>query len=261
MTAYETIASRANPKIRDAAALLRPAERKRTARFLLEGLRLCADAALNGVEIETCFVTEEALRRGGDRLDAVLLAARRTYLVSPEAADRLRDTKTPQGVFCVCAAPEAAAAISPEGFYLVAEGFQNPENLGAAARTAEALGAAGLLAAGGCDPYAPKAMRASMGALLRLPVMRFADGAAAVRALRGAGLRVYAAVPHEGAQDVTKLPRQRGAAVVIGSEGDGVRPETAAACDAAVRIPMRGRAESLNAAAAAAILMWEFLKD
>ena len=257
---YELLTSRTNPKIREAAALLQPAARRETGRFLLEGLRLCADAAENGVEVETCFVSEAALGRGDSRLAALLGAAGRVYAVSDPVAEKLSDTRAPQGVFCVCKKKTESARIVPDAFYVVTEDLQNPDNLGAASRTAEALGAAGLVTAGGCDIYSPKALRASMGALLRFPVLRTGSGAEAVALLRRRGYRVYAAVPHPGAADVTEMEKGPGCAVVIGNEGNGVSEETLAVCDGSVRIPMKGRAESLNAAAAAAILIWEFTK-
>jgi TrmH family RNA methyltransferase len=137
------------------------------------------------------------------------------------------------------------------------ENVQNPENLGAVARTAEALGLDGLLLSGGCDVYHHRALRASMGALLRLPVTQTDDLPAALCQSR---LPCYAAVPDAGAAPVTQCDFAHGGVIVIGNEGGGLSEEAVAACGHKITIPMRGRAESLNAAAAAAILCWEMVR-
>lgn len=257
----ELLASRANPKIREAAALLDAAARKKTGRFLLEGARLCADAADSGVPVEAAFVTPAAEAKFPAACGRLLAAARNAYSISEQAAEKLSDTRSPQGVFCVCLQREPAFSFRADGFYVLTDGVQNPDNLGAVSRTAEALGAAGLIVGGGCDVYAPKALRASMGALLRLPVLRTDDPAGTVLSMRRQGFTVYAAALRDDAVDVRAAKKGAGTAVVIGNEGNGVSPAVSDACDASVVIPMPGGAESLNAAAAAAILIWEFTKD
>ena len=244
-----------------AAALLGAGERKKTGLFLAEGARLCADAAGNGVEIETLFVTAAAAEKYAALLEPAVRAAARRYEIAESVAEKLSDTAHPQGVFCVCRKPERALTLQPDGFYVITENLQNPDNLGAIARTAEAFGANGLLVAGGCDVYQPKALRASMGALLRFPVAFAADAPAEIERFRSAGLAVYAAALTPEAADIRAVPKTGGAAVVIGNEGAGVSPEALAASTGSVIIPMAGKAESLNAAAAAAVLLWEFTKD
>ena len=257
----EEIRSRTNPKIKEASALLRPAERQRTGLILLEGARLCADAAGSGASIERCFYTAGAMEKYPDAVGSVRAAAKEAYPIAETVAERLSDTVGTQGVFCVCRRPAAPRAPDGRGFYVMTERLQDPENLGAIARSAEAFGAAGLLVAGGCDPFSPKALRASMGALLRLPVLRVERAPDEVALLRGLGYAVYAAVLSDRAFDLRTVRRGGPAVCVIGNEGAGVSPETAAACSAQVIIPMGGGAESLNAACAASVILWEFLKD
>ena len=145
---------------------------------------------------------------------------------------------------------------------MAVENLQDPGNLGAVLRTAEALGLSGVLLAGNCcDVYSPKVLRASMGAVFRLPfrsVERLADAAPT---LRQTGFALYAAVPDRTAKRVTELSFEKPSIIAVGNEGNGLEAETVAACGQAVTIPMRGRAESLNAAASAAILMWELMRD
>lgn len=253
----EIITSKTNPRVKSAAALLDRRERKKTGLFLLEGARLCADAAGNGVTVETLFVTQEAAVKYAAECDVISRAANSAYCVSDAVAEKLSDTLHPQGVFCVCRMPQTVPSVDPDGLYVFLDNIQNPDNLGAISRTAEALGFAGLIVSAGCDIYSPKALRASMGALLRFPVIVAADGAALLRECAEKGMRLLATVPDRDAEDITKVTLSSGAVLVVGNEGSGVSDETLALCADRVTIPMAGRAESLNAAAAAAIAMWE----
>lgn len=252
----ERLTSKNNPRVKATAALLDRRERKKTGLFLLEGARLCADAADNGVVIETLLLTDKAVDKYPEEFALVRGVARDVFLLSEEAAEKLSDTANSQHFFCVCQRKTAALSIDPQGLYVYLDGVQNPDNLGAVSRTAEALGFTGLIVGAGCDPYSPKALRASMGALLRFPVTAVADGGAWLRACREKGLRVLATVPDPSAEDITKLQLTSGAALVIGNEGSGVSDETLSLCTDRVTIPMAGKAESLNAAAAAAIAMF-----
>ena len=252
----EPITSKANPRVKSAAALLDRRERKKTGLFLLEGARLCADAAENGVTVETLFATQAAAAKYAAEYDLISRAARSAFYISEPVAEKLSDTLHPQGIFCVCRMRETAPAIDPAGLYVFLDNIQNPDNLGAISRTAEALGFAGLIVSEGCDIYSPKALRASMGALLRFPVIVSVDGPALLRACKADGMRLLATVPDRDADDITKAVLSSGAVLIIGNEGGGVSDETLALCTDRVTIPMTGRAESLNAAAAAAISMF-----
>jgi len=248
------ITSRENPHIKAAARLrVSAAERCALGKFFLEGFRLCADACGSGYAPEQLYLTAAAREKYPTA--ALEQAAERVYGISEGVAQKLGDTQHPQGVFAVCGAKEARVDFwQPEGKYIALENLQDPGNLGAVARTAEALGLSGLIVGSGCDPHHPKALRASMGALLRLPVMRADDLPAALRA---SGMPCYAAVPDRDARSVLACDFIHGGIVAVGSEGHGLSPETIDACAHKVTVPMAGRAESLNAAAAATILMWE----
>ncbi len=254
---FLSITSRANPRVKAAAALLDARERKKTGLFLAEGARLCEDAALSGAGIETLFITPEAAKAYPSAFGAVSAAASNTYYIDAAVAEKLASTAGTQGFFCVCRQRTDPPAPEAGGFYLITDRIQDPENLGALSRTAEAFGAAGMYVCGGCDIYSPKALRASMGALLRFPVQKCENAPDAVRLCAERGLRVFAAVVHRNAADLRALPPLAGCALVIGNEGSGVSEETLAVCTDLVTIPMPGRAESLNAAAAGAVLMWE----
>ncbi len=258
---FQTIESRQNERVR-AFCRLRDtaAERKKTGLFVLEGLRLCADCAESGIPVEAVFCTEAAKAKGGARLGTLLAGAKAVFTVSEPVAERLSDTVTPQGVFCIAKQPPAAGFAPKRGErWLALERIQNPQNLGAVSRTAEALGISGLLVAGGCDRFNPKALRASMGSLLRLPVLETENLAETLTALGGI-LPTFASVPDAAATPVRDVDFSGGAVLVVGNEGNGVSDAVLEAAAARVTIPMRGRAESLNAAAAAAILMWEMMQ-
>ena len=256
------ISATGNPKIK-ATVRLRESRRERDERseFFLEGARLCADAALSGAEIKTAFFTEAARSRYPGALDVIIRSAGECCLITEDIALKLADVKSPQGVFCVCAAKDGPAEkpIDAAGRYIAFENLQNPGNLGAAARTAEAFGITGMIVCGGSDIYNPKAQRAAMGALLRLEIIKTDDLASLLEDASGKGMSTYAAVPCGDAVPVTDMA-SGGIIAVVGNEGAGLSEEIINACRYRLTIPMRGRAESLNAAEAAAVIMWEMTR-
>ncbi len=259
--AYPVIQSRTNAKIKDGCRLTASAKyRREQGLFTLEGLRLCADAAQSGCQVQTLFLTADAEEKGGERLKILLKNAQKIYTVTEEVAEKLSDTVSSQGVFAILQMlPETALAIQKGGKYVVLDTVQNPQNLGAIARTAEAFGVNGLIVGGGCDRYNPKALRASMGSLLRLPVFETEDLAATVREI-GKTVPTFATVPDCTAESICAQDFSGGAAAIIGNEGNGVREAVLSAAQKRVTIPMRGNAESLNAAAAATVTVWEMMK-
>ena len=245
-----TITSRQNPLFQTIRKLNTSAAfRRQRGLFVGEGPKLLGEAVKWGTEIETVVSAPGAALpelRFPDRIEA--------------PADVLRslcDTETPQGVLFTCRLPDTALPdkLSP-GRYLVLDGVQDPGNLGTVWRTADALGAAGLLLTGACaDPFSPKAVRATMGACFRLPVWRGEPGEVA-ELLKKSGVPLYATALREDTVDVRNVDLSQ-AAVVIGSEGRGVSEELLALSEKTLKIPMEAKCESLNAAVAAAIVLWE----
>lgn len=260
----ETLSSKSNPKIKSVSLLAASASHRREqSRFVCEGLRLCCDAAISGVAVEEAFVTPQALTAHEKELTVLLEKAGRVYQISEEISRRLSDTKTPQGVFAVCRMMRRAVfpdSVQPDSVWAAADQLQNPSNLGAVCRTAEALGLSGLLVGGGCDIYNPKTLRASMGSVFRLPVLEIRDLPEALALLQERGMQVLAGVPDASAVSITRLKKKQGCVLVVGNEGSGISEPVLSRCDVKVTIPMNGRAESLNAAAAASILMWELMR-
>ncbi len=258
------ITSRNNEKIKNAAKLgAESSYRRKTGMFFLEGLRLCCDAAENGIKPESVFVTESALEKHSDELSVLLAAGKENFIITDEISDKLSDTKSTQGVFCVCKTLDKFSnidKINNNGIYIAVENIQTPDNLGAVARTAEALGLDGMIVSGGCDIYNPKALRAAMGSLLRLPVFSVADLPSFLEECNRSGMNTYAAVPDSSAVPVTEMDRAKGIICAVGNEGNGLTEKTISSCKSKITIPMKGRAESLNASAAACMIMWEMVR-
>ena len=250
-----------NPKIKEVKSFLTSSrDRKNNGLFVVEGVRLCLDALLSGCEIQSVFCTENCAEKYGDEIASLKDGCKNFYAVSNDVLKSISDTVTPQGVVCVVKMKQNSFEYEKGKKYIALDTIQNPDNLGAISRTAEALGFDGMVLFGGCDIYNPKALRASMGALFRLPVCICQSLEAEIEKCKTLGINVYATVPDRDAKSVTTVDFSVGGMCVIGNEGNGVSDEVKNACSEKVTIPMKGKAESLNAAAAAAILLWEFLK-
>jgi TrmH family RNA methyltransferase len=150
--------------------------------------------------------------------------------------------------------------IKYNGKYIALEGVSNPANFGAVVRTAEAVGLDGVIVSGGCDIYNPKSQRAAMGSLFRLNIAQTDDLPKTLKALAENGMSILAGVPDSNAEKLTEVDMNGGVVAVIGNEGNGITDETCAVATKLVTIPMKGRAESLNAAAAASIIIWEMMR-
>lgn len=256
----EKITSKSNPWVKETVRLFSSARYRRDKRhFVLEGARLCGDTLRSGVPVQCLFATPDFMEKWPDLFAGLCANSDRVFEITPDIASKITDTVTPQGVFAVCPVPKREFLLDFAQKYIALDHVQDPANLGALARTAEALGIAGLLIGGGCDLYNPKALRASMGSLLRLPVCVCGDLAAYLRGVQGK-IPLYATVPESYAKDITTCDFSGGAVCVIGNEGSGVSDAVKAACDRLITVRMRGQAESLNAATAGAIVMWEMLR-
>lgn len=254
----EKITARTNDRIKYAVRLGESAAfRKQNSEFFLEGARLCFDAALNGIEIKQAFFTKTALEKYEEYNSGIIAASSECFEISSDVAKKLSDTENPQGVFCVCGAKGREAELNYTGKYLALENLQDPSNLGAVSRSAEALGLDGLIVSGGCDVYNPKALRASMGSLLRINVIKTESLAQLLEEAVKNGMKALASVPKSSAKDIRTVEMNGGIVCCVGNEGSGLTDETIGACSEQVTIPMSGRAESFNASAAAAILAWE----
>ena len=254
------ITSRSNSLVRDLRALLRVPGR-RAARLAIEGWRLLGAAEEAGVPVEVVLYTPEAAAatRWGPLRERVRSSGAREALVSPAVFAALSQVETPQGVLGVVRRPAPASPVlltNPHTLLVVLDGLQDPGNVGAILRTAAAAGATAAATVGSAaDPSSPKALRASAGAVFRLPLLHFATAPEAAAAIVQAGLRVLVADPRGRTLDMD-ASFARPVALVFGSEGGGADPAWRGTGAETVRIPLRGGVESLNVAAAAAVLLY-----
>lgn len=266
------LTSRDNRLIKEGRHLLADSRyRRESGRFLIEGARLCADAALSGASIEAALVTPHAQEAYARQVTAIREALVRSgagmeryFTITDELARHLADTASPQGVFCLCGKLDnrrSLDTINRMGKYMALEDIQDPANLGAVVRTAEALGVDGLLlSAGCCDITNPKVLRGSMGGVFRLPFYPAGAMADTVASLQEKGMTAWACVVSSEATPVHRAALGPGSVCVVGNEGSGLRPATIAACRERLTIVMPGRAESLNASMAAGIILWELTR-
>lgn len=246
----ERITSRQNPLCGQVRKLnSSPSFRRQQGLFVGEGPKLLAEALKWGGEIDTVIVAEGT--------DVPSVPGARTIETPADVLASLADTETPQGVVFLCTLPDTVLPDKlSKGRYLILDGVQDPGNLGTVWRTADAFGCAGLLLTGNCaDPFSPKVVRATMGACFRLPVWR-GERQAVAGLLKASGIPLYATALREDTVDVRQADLT-GSAVVIGSEGRGISEEMLSLCEKTLKIPMTDRCESLNAAVAAAVVLWE----
>lgn len=258
----KTITSRHNPLV----ARFRAAERvhrKKRQYVLLDGPRLIDDACRAGVRPEVAIFSIGELRRSDRKLSelATRLKSLGTEVMAASAAvlSLLSPVRAPSGA--VALAPHKPTplekVIEDNGIVLALMGVQNPGNLGAIIRAADAGSAAGVIVLdGSADPFSWKALRGAMGSTFHLPVADVTDGAAAIRRAHACGAEVLAAVPRGGTSlhdvDLTKTR-----VILIGGEGSGLSSEITDMVDDRISIPMKPDVESLNAAVAASLIVYE----
>lgn len=252
----EYITSRSNPLITHIRKLISDKSyRRKAGEMVCEGPKLLEEAIRWKSRLTVIVQTEDNPCRN-EALENV-----RIVCVPEDLLSWMSDTKTPQNVLFLCKIPEMTTPEKlPSAHYLVLDGIQDPGNVGTIWRTADAFGVNGLLLLSQCaDPWGPKTIRASMGACFRLPIWELTQSDLQ-NVLVKSEIPLYATALREDAQDIRSVSLQR-AAVVIGSEGKGVSKEILAMSAKALKIPMRDRCESLNAAVAASVVMWEMIRN
>lgn len=252
-----------SPRLKAARRLNKRAFRQRERAFLAEGPQAVAEAFHCGAQVTDLFVTVPARTRHGDLVGAIATAGIPVHVVSGEVMDELAQTVTPQGLLAVCGfvdVPLAQVARAKPALVALLANVRDPGNAGTVLRTADAAGAhAVVFADASVDPYNGKCVRASAGSLFHLPVVAGTRLEEAVVTLREAGLRIVAADGRAGRSldDPEVQARLTGpTAWMFGNEAWGLPPELVALADEPVAVPIYGRAESLNLAAAAAVCLY-----
>jgi TrmH family RNA methyltransferase len=271
------ITSAANPRMKRIIQLQRQAKARVAERaFVIEGVKLFLEAPAD--LFKEVYITQNFYAKYAEADQEVMgkLSSFPYELVGDDVLSRIADTQSPQGIVCVLKQMNhgwpgivdnhqnesiCLTQTSPEWdkvpLYLVLEDLQDPGNLGTIFRTAEAAGVTGIIMSRGCaDIYNPKTVRATMGSVFRVPFIYADDLIAAISGLLDQKINVYATCP-DGAEPYVHCDYRGGTAFLLGSEGQGLSEPVKAKATRNVLIPMRGAVESLNAATAAAVLLYE----
>jgi TrmH family RNA methyltransferase len=254
-----------NPKVQQLRRLIgRRSSRTEHGQFVFEGPTLLTEAVTAGFPIDAVFVDVEA----ADRLTAVvrtLPSEVDVHSLAPGVLAKVADATTPQGIIAIAPLPtrdlRGLVAEQPHGLVIVLDQIGDPGNAGAIVRTAEAVGAiAVVFSAGSTDPYGPKTVRAAAGSAFRVPLVPARSTSAGLEALADAGFARVGTAATDG-RPYGEVDLTGDIALVLGSEAHGVDADVVARLDQRVSIPMRGQVESLNVAAAAAVLGYERLRQ
>ena len=250
------ITSTSNQKVKELVQLQKKAKyRNQAGVFIAEGSRMVLETPKE--DIQQLYISESYFSKGGQELDE---NGFEFEILSDSVFAYVSDTKTPQGILAIVKRKnyKLEDIISHENPHLmVLDNLQDPGNLGTIFRTAEAAGVTGIVLSKDCvDIYNPKVIRSTMGAIYRMPFVYVEDILEALKKIKEKGITTYAA--HlKGKNSYDKEDYKSACAFLIGNEGNGLRDEVSDMADTWIRIPMEGQAESLNAAVAAAVLMFE----
>ena len=245
----ERITSVHNNKIKEAAALTTTKGRKQSGLFIVEGQKLVAELVRCGIELMRVFVKEGAVFNV-DNLGC------EAFEVSESVLKKISAMETPQDVIAIAKMPNRTVDAS-EDFILALDAIQDPANMGAILRSAEAFGVKSVVLGNGChDPYSQKTLRGAMGSVFRLNILQ-KPLKEYLLTKKEQGYTIIGAGLDKNYKTVDTLYQSQKKIIVIGNEGNGISDEVMSVCDFGMFIPMSGQNESLNAAVAASIIMWE----
>ncbi len=268
----EIITSSQNKYVSLARALSERKHRQKSSLFRFDGVKLLCEAVTRGIELDFLLVRESTLEDVSEKAERLYSLTFedlncRVIAVTDSVFDKISEENAPEGVIAVAKydvsrhrelSAETITADEGERILLL-ESVRDPQNVGAILRTAAAFSVDRVIMGRDCaDIYNSKTLRASMGAVFSTRIDRVSSIPETVLKLRGSGRRVFAAALDDRAMRLGETRFEPSDCVVIGNEGHGLSNETISACDASVYIPMAERVESLNAAVAASVIMWEF---
>lgn len=234
--------------------------------FTLEGIKILCDAINENLELHCVFITESASEKYSEALNLLKnkVSEKKIYYITEEISLKLSDTTTPQGVYAIVKKLDKCNytdKILTNGKYIVLNNLQDPGNIGTIIRTADAVGINGIfLTDDCCDIYNPKLIRSTMGSLFRMNIWSEVSIDEVLEYFKEQNIKTFAAVIDTDAISLTDCDFSKGCAVVIGNEGNGLPKEITNKCDNKLTIKMQGNINSLNAAMATGIIMWEMLK-
>ena len=253
----QVITSRDNPNVKRIAKLTKRSEAKKEGLIYLEGTRLCEEALSSGQKAKEVIVTEDKISWAKEFTPGI-----EPLVLSRDVFTKISQTVNPQGVALIINEPGISADIPRRGdgkdIYVVLENTQDPGNLGTIIRMADAFGlTAVIISPTTCDPFNDKVIRATMGSVWHIPVVRktmdecfdYFESA-----------KIETIATHLKGNELDSGDLKLPCAYFIGNEGDGLTDETAKKCTKLIKIPMKGKAESLNAAVAASVIGYELSK-
>ncbi|HOV25979.1 MAG TPA: 23S rRNA (guanosine(2251)-2'-O)-methyltransferase RlmB [Pseudobacteroides sp.] len=260
----DIITSNQNLLIKEIKGLELRKNREEKGLFIAEGLRFVEESVKEKALIDKIVVSNTFLegKSAMDIMDRIRNMGLPCYVVSDKIFKEISDTQTPQGILAVIKKKDALIGdiIKSSNKIVMLESLQDPGNMGTIIRTADAAGMTGIILSKGCvDVYNRKVLRSTMGSIFHLPIHRTDDFIGTIKELKAKGIKVYAS--HlEGSINYYDIDECQNTAVIIGNEANGISDEAAMAADCLIKIPMPGKAESLNASVAAGILMYEILR-
>ena len=250
-----------NNKVKEIKNLeTRSKARREAGLFVIEGIRMFLEAPED--LIEEVYVTKDVAEKADCKEK---LSKLNHEIIDEERMKKISDTMTPQGVLCLVKMPvhtpeEMIEKAEDKALYMLLEDIQDPGNLGTIIRTGEAAGVTGvIMTKGTVDIYNPKVIRSTMGSIYRVPFAYTDDISKVIQSLKDKKVELYAA--HLKGRKLYDEVTYNRTAFLIGNEGNGLKDETASLADTYVRIPMQGEVESLNAAVASSILMFEHFRQ
>jgi TrmH family RNA methyltransferase len=264
----DIITSSQNPLIKEIKQLGERKHREDRGLFFIEGIRFVEEALNENADVYRLLISErlEEVGNGRELIKKIRDRNLETTVLSDKLFREISDTENPQGVLAVLrmkgyGLENLEGVNTADNLYIILDGIQDPGNMGTVIRTADAAGAAAVIALRGCvDIYNPKVLRATMGSVFHLPVFACSDSGRLFKMLKEKSVKLVAA--HlEGSMNHYELDMRKDVALIVGNEAGGIGPEAAAAADVLVRIPMPGRAESLNASIAAGVLIYEAVRQ
>lgn len=259
------ITSSQNPAVKELKSLKSRKDREEKGLFYIEGLRIVEEAVQEKANITGIFISEgfADTHAGSPLMRSMETLECKQYLIPDKLFAELADTETPQGILAVIGIREShlEECLSEENLLVMLESVRDPGNMGTIIRTADAAGFTGIIVSKDCvDVYNPKVLRSTMGSIFHVPIYRSGNFPETIREIKARGIKVYAA--HlEGKCSMYDADLAVDSAVIIGNEANGISREVAALADRLVKIPMAGKAESLNASIAAGVLMYEALRQ
>ncbi|MGE5614195.1 MAG: TrmH family RNA methyltransferase [Bacillota bacterium] len=253
-----------NPVIKEVRSLKNRSAREKKGIFFIEGSRFVAEALKESADILYIIMSDTFLAGHGkeELADMIEKSSIRCYEVPESLFGSISDTQTPQGILAVLRLQKKALdeAVLGNGMLVVMDMVKDPGNMGTIIRTADAAGCAGVIVTDGCvDVFNPKVLRSTMGSIFHIPVYHCGNVEEALMKVKESGFLVCAS--HlEGTVDIFDVDLTGNVALVVGSEAEGISGTAARNADLLVRIPMLGRAESLNVSVAAGIMMFEAVR-